>query len=167
MNGIDIVIVVVAVLFCLKGYFHGFINEIFSLVIIAAGLFFAFLFYRPVADALVEVVANRDLSLILSFAGIFICAAIMLFFVRNGLLRVVENVNFTDADSALGAIVGLFKGFVLCGFVFMFLKNHAVLNLEKRIGGSLIYPYVERTTLALISLLPGSSETFVRKLLGI
>jgi len=167
MNGIDIVIVVAAVLFCLKGYFHGFINEVFSLVILAAGLLSAFLFYRPLADALANIVVNRDLSLILSFAGIFTCAAIVLFFVRNGLLRIVDNVNFTDADSVLGALVGLFKGFVLCGFVFMFLKNHTVLNLEKGIGRSLIYPYMERTTLALISLLPGSSETFAKKLLGL
>jgi membrane protein required for colicin V production len=167
MSVFDIVIIGCVLFFCVKGYFHGFVNELFSLVIIAAGVLLSVLFCRPVAGVLAEFVENKDLASILAIVGIFMVATIFLLVIRNTLLNVIERVNMTDADSILGALVGFFKGILLCGFVSIFLKNHEVLHLEQPIRGSLLFPILERAVTALLLMLPERALEIMRRVLGI
>jgi membrane protein required for colicin V production len=167
MNAVDIVIVAFALFFCIKGYFHGFVNELFSFVILTAGLVLSFLFCNPVARVLAAFVENKDLVLILAFVGIFISVTLVLLVIRNTLLNVIERVNMNDADSIFGALIGLFKGALLCGIVFIFLKNHKVLHLDQSIRGSLIFPFLERIVTALILLLPERVVGIARRVLGL
>jgi membrane protein required for colicin V production len=167
MNVFDIVIIGCVLFFCIKGYFHGFVNEIFSLIILAAGLLLSFLFCRPLASVFAAFVENKDLALILAFVGIFIAVTLVLLVIRNTLLNIIERVNMTDADSILGALIGLFKGALLCGLVSIFLKNHKVLHLEQPIRGSLIFPILERAVTALLLMLPDRVLDVARRVLGI
>jgi uncharacterized membrane protein required for colicin V production len=143
------------------------VNELFSLAIIAAGVLLSVLFYRPVAGVLAEFVENKDLAFILAIVGIFIVVTIVLLVIRNTILNVIERVNMTDADSILGALLGFFKGVLLCGFVSIFLKNHRVLHLEKPIRGSLLFPVLERVVTALLLMLPERALEIMRRVLGI
>ncbi len=167
MNVFDIVIIGCVLFFCVKGYFHGFVNELFSLVILAAGVLMSILFSRPVAGVLSEFVENKDLALILAIVGIFIVVTLVLLVIRNTILQVIERVNMSDADSILGALVGLFKGVLLCGLMSIFLENHRVLHLERPIRGSLIYPVLERLVTALLTVLPDRAREIMWRVLGI
>jgi membrane protein required for colicin V production len=166
MNVFDVIVIGCVLFFCVKGYYHGFVNEIFSLVILAAGLVLSILFCRPAAGILAEFVENRDLALILAFVGIFIVVTLVLLVIRNTLLNIIERVNMTDADSIIGALIGLFKGVLLCGLVSIFLKNHKVLHLEEPIRGSLIYPVLERAVTPLLLMLPDRVFDVARRVLG-
>jgi membrane protein required for colicin V production len=166
MNVYDVVILGCILLFAVKGYFHGFVNELFSLLIIAAGLILSFLFCRPVAGVLSGFVENKDLALILSFVGIFVLTALVLLVLRNTLLNVIERVNMSDADAILGTVVGAFKGAVLAGLVSMFLKHHKVLHLDRVIGASLVFPPLERLVASLLPILPDRVLQVVRRVLG-
>ena len=163
----DIVIIGCVLFFCVKGYFHGFVNELFSLVIIGAGVLLSVLFCRPVARALAQFMENKDLAFILAIVGIFIVSTLVLLVIRNTLLNAIERVEMTDADSILGAIVGFFKGVLICGLVSIFLKNHRVLHLDQPIRGSLLFPILERVVTALLMLLPDRALELARRVLGI
>ena len=154
MNFIDVIIIIVVVIFCIKGFLRGFLKELFSVLIIVVGLIGAFLFYRALNGVMNTLIENGDLSLILSFAAIFVGITILLVIIRNTLLRFVDTLNFFDIDHVLGVVIGLFKGILICGAALIFLYNHPVLNLDRAIGRSTLFPLLARVFTALLSLLP-------------
>ena len=149
MNLIDIIIIIFVIVLCIRGYLKGFVNELFSLLIIGIGLTVAFLLYQPLSQAFGDFIENDDLALILSFFSIFVLVVIFLIIVRNILIQFVERMNLTDIDSFLGLIVGLFKGLIICGAILVFLRYHSVLRIDRAINRSLLYPFLERTVLLL------------------
>jgi membrane protein required for colicin V production len=154
MNFIDVIIIILVVIFCIKGFLRGFLKELFSALIIVLGLVGAFLFYRALNGIMSTLIENDDLSLILSFAAIFVGITILLVIIRNTLLRFVDTLNFSDIDHVLGVVIGLFKGILICGAVLIFLYNHPVLHLDRAIGRSALFPLLARIFTALLSLLP-------------
>jgi membrane protein required for colicin V production len=142
MNLIDIIIIIFAIVLCIRGYLRGFINEVFSLLIIICGLIGAFLFYRPLSETFMEFIGSRDLSMILAFFAIFIFITIVLIIIRNMLIRVIDRLNLADIDNILGVVVGLIKGLLICGVILVFLKNHPVFRIDEMIGRSSLFPYL-------------------------
>jgi len=167
MNFIDIIIIIFVLVLCIRGYLRGFVNELFSLLIIGVGLTFAFLFYRPLSGIFLEFLENTDLSLIFSFFSIFILVTLFFIIVRNIIVQFVERMNLTDIDAFLGVIVGLFKGLLICGFILIFLKYHPVLRIDEVIVRSFLYPYLERIILACVSLLPEGIVVSIYRIFGI
>jgi membrane protein required for colicin V production len=167
MNFIDVIIIILIVIFCIKGFLRGFVKELFSLLIIVLGLVGAFLFYRTLNTVMSVVIENEDLSRILSFAAIFVGITIILVIIRNTLVRFMDTLNFADVDHVLGVVLGLFKGVLICGAVLVFLVNHPVLRLDRAIGRSALFPYVDRVFMALLSLLPDRILATAYLILGI
>ena len=83
MNFIDIIIIILVLILCIRGYLKGFINELFSLLIIGVGLVGAFLFYRPLSEVFLEFMESSDVALVLSFFALFILISIFLIIIRN------------------------------------------------------------------------------------
>jgi len=166
LNFIDLIIIILVVALCIRGYLKGFINELFSLGIVILGLIGAFLFYRPLS-AVLEGHMNTDLALIISFFIILVAIAIVLIIIRNTVTLMVDRINLTDIDYLLGVIIGFVKGMLLCGFIFIFLKNHPVFNIDVIISKSRLYPLIERLFLSIVSILPITVESFILRILGI
>ncbi len=166
LNFIDLIIIILVVALCIRGYLKGFINELFSLGILILGLTGAFLFYRPLG-AVFESRMNTDIALIISFFIILVAIAIILIIIRNTVTLMVDRINLTDIDYLLGVIVGFVKGMLLCGFIFIFLKNHPVFNVDVIISKSRLYPLIERLFLSIVSILPITVESFILRILGI
>jgi len=166
MNVMDVIIVIVVLIFTIRGYMRGFINEVFSFLIIMIGLIAAFLFYKPLSNLVYEFVNNRDLSFILSFIFLFIFVTILLIMIRNVLLNLVESLNFSDADAVMGLVLGALKGTLLCGLVLIFLANHSILNIDRIIRSSFSFQYIEKVFFAFISILPDKISSFIVRFLG-
>ena len=167
MNFIDIIIIILVLIFCIRGYLKGFINELFSLLIIGVGLVGAFLFYRPLSEVFLEFVESSDVALVFSFFALFVIISIFLIIIRNMVVQFVDRLNLTDMDALLGVVVGLLKALILCGVVFVFLKHHPVFRIDESIERSLIYPYMERILVAIISLFPDRVAVLLYRILGI
>jgi uncharacterized membrane protein required for colicin V production len=167
MNLIDIIIVIIAVALSIRGYIKGFIHEVFMLGIVVFGFVGGFLLFRPLADNLQGFIPNRDLSLILSFFLVFIGIAVILIILRNALVSLVDRVHLTDIDYILGVAVGLVKSVLLSGVIFIFLRYHPILNLDRLIARSLLYSRIEGFFIFFVRLFPGIIEAFVFRVLGI
>lgn len=167
MNFIDVIIIILVIILCIRGYLKGFVNELFSLLILGLGLFGAFLFYQPLSVVFLEFVDNVDVALVFSFFALFILISIFLIIIRNVIVQFVDRLNLTDIDSLLGVVVGLLKALVLCGVVFVFLRYHPVFRIDESIERSFIYPYLERILIAFLSLFPGRISLLLYSFLGI
>ena len=167
MNFIDIISIILVLILCIRGYLKGFINELFSLIIIGVGLVGAFLFYRPLSEVFLEFMESSDVAQVLSFFALFILISIFLIIIRNIVVQFVDRLNLTDIDALLGVIVGLLKALVLCGVILVFLKHHPVLRIDEPIERSLLYPYLERIIVVLISLFPERVAVLLYRTLGI
>jgi len=165
MNFIDLIIIILMIVFGVKGYLKGFIHELFSILIIILSLVGALLLFKTLAPILSNFIGNRDLTLILSFISIFVLIAVLLIIIRNTLTEFIDNLNFTDIDYLLGVIFGLFKGLLICGIIFIFLKNHPVPGLKIGIDKSFIFPYLEKTFIIIISILPDKILMILKQIL--
>jgi membrane protein required for colicin V production len=167
MNIIDISLLIVLVIFSIRGYVKGFIHELFSLMIIILGIALALLFYRQFGSVLETVIQNEDLSLILSFIAIFICTTVLMVAIRNALTSLVESLNIADLDSMFGLLVGLTKGVLLLSFLLVFITHRQILRLQKITESSFFYPFLERFLLAILSVLPDTIYNGIIRFLGI
>ena len=167
MSFVDIIIIILVLILCIRGYLKGFINELFSLLIIGLGLVGAFLFYRPLSEVFMEFVENRDVALVFSFFALLVLISIFLIVIRNMVAQFVDRLNLSDMDALLGVVVGLLKALMLCGVLFVFLKNHPVFRIDESIERSFIYPYLERILIAFISLFPERISVLLYRILGI
>ena len=165
MNIIDVVIIVFVLIFCVKGYIKGFINEIFTLIIIVLGLAGAFLFYKPLSSSVFTFIENRSLSFIVSFLSIFVFITVVLIIIRNAITKMVDSFQLTNLDYLLGLLVGLIKGTILIGAILIFLKNHPVMNLDITINRSLIFPFLESIFFTGLSMFPENLEIFIYRVL--
>lgn len=167
MNILDIVIIVVGMVFCIRGFLKGFVHELFTLGIMVLGLSGALLFFRPLGAALQETFRNRDLSLILSFFIIFVAIALFLVIMRNALIGLIDRINLSDIDHLLGILVGLLEGLLLCGVILLFLENHPVLNIERIIASSRLYPHIKSIFMLLVRVLPETVRTPFLRVIGL
>jgi membrane protein required for colicin V production len=167
MNFIDFIILVVVIAFCIKGYLNGFIHELFSLLVIILGFSGSLLTYKEVAIRLSEFITNNNLAMIISFFLIFIVITIFLIIVRNLLVQFVVRLNLGGVDCVLGIVIGMFKGFLICGLILIFLFNHPFLKLDEAIENSLIFPFLKKMLEYLLTLLPEGVRVFIQKALTI
>ena len=167
MNIIDYIIIVAVLIFCIKGYLKGFINELFSLLIIILGLTVSFLFYKSLSSVVYTFIENKDLAFIVSFLSIFILVTILLIIIRNTLTNLIDSLNFTGADYILGLFIGLIKGIILCSALLIFLKNHPVLKIDAAIKSSCIYPFLEKIFITFLSFLPENQKIIIYRVLDI
>jgi membrane protein required for colicin V production len=158
MKEVDLVLVVVLVLFGVRGFLRGFFRESFGLLALGSGLLGALL-YTDRATALVaqHVDVDAATSAAVAFVAIFLAVhtAINLF----GLLldRVAHSLLFRSVSCVTGAVFGALKGAVFMGFVLLFLQLFpmvAVLNHQVEgsrfarplatIAGTIIRDYWQR-----------------------
>ena len=167
MNAIDIIIIIVVLIFCIKGYIKGFVNEIFNLIIIILGLTGSFFFYKTLSSTVFTFIENSALASIISFISIFILITVILIIIRNAVTKVVDSFNLTNADYLLGLLIGFIKGALLIGAILIFLKNHPVMKLDLAIDNSLIYPFLEKIFFTGLSILPDSLEITIYRVLDV
>jgi membrane protein required for colicin V production len=166
MNIIDVVLMFTLLIFCVKGYRNGFIHELFSLLIIGLGLLASFFIYHPLSELLQEYIQNVKITRVLSFLAVFFSVTIFLIILRNSLIHLVDNLNLTGIDYVLGILIGLLKGGAICSVMLIFLKNNSILKLEGAIRESLLFPFLEKIFLFLLSLLPERFNIIIMKVLG-
>ncbi len=167
MNIIDLIIIIAVLIFCIKGYLKGFINELFSLLIIILGLTVSFLFYKSLSSVVYTFIENKDLAFIVSFLSIFILVTILLIIIRNTLTNLIDSLNFTGVDYILGLFIGLIKGIILCSALLIFLKNNPVLKIDVAIKRSYIYPFLEKILITFLSFFPENLKIIIYRVLDI
>lgn len=111
MTGIDVVILVIVGFFCVKGFFRGFIVEVFTLV----GLLLAYvvaLREMSTVSAWLDRTVNLPplLSTTLGFLAVFILVALFFRWLAGALRFLARRIMVGWIDRGGGVLFGLFKG---------------------------------------------------------
>jgi len=106
MNGLDLAIIVVILLFAVIGVLRGFVREVFSLLAWAGAGGISWLFAKDISDwfinSIQDSVLRRLAAFVVLFAVVFILITVAAFFVR----RLFFEGRLKTPDHILGGIFG-------------------------------------------------------------
>jgi len=145
MNFIDLTILIIAVLFSIRGFIRGFVLEISSLVGLAAGYVATLLYLNQVVNLLHSFFPSLPKALIqvVSFLFLFIVTNLLLRILAHLLTKTFKLILLGWLNRLLGLLVGLLKGIVLMSiavFIFSFLPGFNSLLGKADLEHSIFYP---------------------------
>ncbi|WP_290922396.1 CvpA family protein [Halodesulfovibrio sp.] len=119
MNYLDLIFIVIAGFFCIRGFFRGLILETTSIAGVVGGFILANNYYEQLSihlEPLIDPKWAGVASYALIFIGVLIAVAII-----GGLLRkIIGAAGAALLDYTLGGILGLAKGALLCCIILAF-----------------------------------------------
>jgi len=174
LNWLDVIIVVIAAFFMIRGGIKGLFREAFGLAGILLGMVVAINRYEAVGEIIIHefekfgTLSPKIIDLI-SFIIIFIVVA-LLFSLTGILLHKASKYSLVKSlDQGGGLLLGLFEGSLICSMILIFLS---VSPLSEKASGwmksSVFSPYLLKEGPVvydgIISLVPGKAKKFMEKL---
>ncbi len=153
MNPLDIIIMVILGFCLIRGIFRGLIKEVSSIVGVLAGFYFAYSYYRPVADLLSEWISNTGYRNILGFMIIFFAVAILVAAVAVIIKYVLKIASLGWFDRICGTIFALVKGVLIVSVVILILTTFLPKG-SPFIRNSLLAPHVMLISEKMIKIVP-------------
>jgi len=148
----DIVILAVLVLFAVRGFAHGFVREVFSVlgVVIAAILGFIF------ADAGAVVVegmlgVSTPVARVLAFLVIFLTLSVGLYLIGSALSKLTKFALLKPLDKIGGALAGLLEGLIVIGVILAAMSSFV--GIHKALQGSVVARTIADAFRAILSTL--------------
>ncbi len=142
MNFIDIIVLIPICWFGFKGFKHGLICEITTLVAVIVGVWLAYKFSDLVAAWLPKMMFSGQIAFVL----VFIVALVLVHLLGNLVQKAVKQVLPPVVDRIFGMLFGLTKVVVVLSVVFYMFDTidprGIVLKQEKK-DASLFYGYIE------------------------
>jgi membrane protein required for colicin V production len=156
-NYFDVTIAAIVLILGIKGFMQGFIKEVFGLVGLVAGVFFA---SRYASDAAAFITANflqiENESLLKLVGFLFILIIIWLSATILGSIfsKLTNQSGLGFLNGLFGFVAGGGKYFLIFALIVTALSNVTLVkdNLEKYVKDSVLYPYLKEAGAYLIKL---------------
>ncbi|MBQ6904628.1 MAG: CvpA family protein [Spirochaetia bacterium] len=113
MNFADLLFLLIALFFVIKGFFRGFISEFMSMAALILGLLAAMLLRAQVSGFLKDMIKNDTLRLIVAFFLVFIGTYILVKLFEMLLHNAIEAIKMNSLDRLLGLVWGLLETSVI------------------------------------------------------
>jgi len=139
------------------GAFSGFVREVISLVIWIAAIAVSFIFYRYIADLLVNFIHSDSVRLVVSFVGLFLVTLVLGMLINYLIGQLVANTGLSGTDRVLGIIFGIARG-ILVVVLLMMLVSLTPFAKESSWQESVLVPHFLPLESWLSSFLPDSMQ---------
>ncbi len=123
MSICDILILVVLLLATIRGFFKGFIQELFTLSALAIAGFIAAKFHGLLIPLLGQYISNSLITKGASYGLVFLAAVIILMVFAQILHNASQKTNFNNIDKILGSIFGLCEGILVVLLLSLAISN--------------------------------------------
>lgn len=148
MNFIDLTILIVIILFSIRGLMRGFVLEITSLVGLIVGYLVAMLFLDQVTNLFLALFPSlpRTVMQIVSFLILFIGSNLLLKLLAQLLTKTLKLALLGWLNRLLGGLAGLAKSVILMSmavFLFSFIPFFKLLLGKADIEDSILYPVLD------------------------
>ncbi|MEA1954416.1 MAG: CvpA family protein [Campylobacterota bacterium] len=158
-NYFDITIGSIVLILSIKGFINGFIKEVFGLIGLVAGVYFASRFSQTAAtfiDTNFIHIENTAILTLLGFITILIIIWLSATIIGAILSKLTSVSGLGFLNRLFGFIVGGGKYFIIFALIVTALSNVTLIkdNLEKYVKDSLLYPYLKETGSSIIKLNP-------------
>lgn len=158
-NYFDVIIATIVLLLGIKGFMHGFIKEVFGLVGLIGGVYFASRL-SGTAAAFIDTnflhLENQALLKLIGFLAILIVIWLSATVVGSILSKLTSASGLGFLNRSFGFIAGGGKYFLIFALIVTALSNVSLVkdNLEKHVKDSILYPYLKQAGSLLINLDP-------------
>lgn len=113
MNFADLLFLLIALFFVIKGFFRGFISEFMSMAALILGLIAALAFQNQVASLLKDMIKSDTFRPLVAFFLIFIGTYIIVKLLELLLHNAIEAIRMNSLDRLLGFVWGLLETSVI------------------------------------------------------
>ena len=144
MNVLDYIFIAILLIFTIRGFARGLINEVFGIGSVIFSLFAGIMLYQKMAEVFSRSMSPL-LSKILGFLAVFICAFILIKIIQLLLKTIFSGAVLGSLDKTLGLLLGFVEGaalvFVLLLAMVEFNGTIDTSNLRER---SVVSNYIEQ-----------------------
>ena len=178
-NYFDVVIAAIVVLLGIKGFMNGFIKEIFGLIGLVGGVYFASRLAGTAADFIDTNFLHLENVALLKLIG-FLAILILIWLGATILGSIFSKLTSASGLGFLNRLFGFIAGggkyFLIFALIVTALSNVSLVkdNLEKHVADSVLYPYLKSAGSYLINLDPSklglsstSTSEIVKKVVNI
>jgi len=143
MTRIDVLILIVASLGAVVGFYKGFIKSITSLLGLILGYYISLRFAWFIENLLVEATGKTFIFMhLLAFVLCFILVMIATYFMGSAVDKMFKIVSLGCVNRLAGAFLGIFKGMIIVGaliYIIEIADRHDVLIKPDKKEASLFY----------------------------
>ncbi|MEA3485414.1 MAG: CvpA family protein [Candidatus Aerophobetes bacterium] len=174
LNWLDIVIIMLVVLFMIRGAMKGLFREAFGLGGVFLGIIIAINRYEGVAEVLMREfnkssTISPTMTNIISFIIIFIGIALLCSLIGVTLHKASKYSLVKGLDQGGGFLLGLFEGSLICSLILILLSISPLSEKASEwTGNSLFSPYLIKGAPVVydrvVSIVPGKAKKFMEKL---
>ena len=157
-NWIDYTIIAIIALSVLISVMRGFVREVISLVIWVAAIAVSFIFYRYIANLMVNIIHSDEVRLIVSFVGLFLATLVLGMLINYLIGQLVSNTGLSGTDRVLGIIFGIARG-ILVVVLMMMLVGLTPFAKESSWQESVLVPHFQPLESWLSNFLPDSMHS--------
>ena len=144
MNVLDYIFIAILLIFTIRGFVRGLINEVFGIGSLIFSLFAGIMLYQKMAEVFSRSMSPL-LSKILGLLAVFICAFILIKIIQLLLKTIFSGAVLGSLDKTLGLLLGFVEGaalvFVLLLAMVEFNGTIDTSNLRER---SVVSNYIEQ-----------------------
>ena len=158
-NYFDITIGAIVLILGIKGFMNGFIKEVFGLVGLVGGVYFASRFSDTAAQFINKNFLQMDNTALLKLLG-FLAVLIVIWMSATILGSILSKLTSASGLGFLNRLFGFIAGggkyFLIFALIVTALSNVTLVkdNLEKYVQDSVLYPYLKEAGSSLINLDP-------------
>lgn len=144
MNVLDYILIAILLIFVIRGFIRGLINEIFGFGSFIIPLLLGILFYQKMgavfAPSMNLIVAN-----VLGFLVVFICAFVLIKIIQLLVKTIFSGPILNSLDKTLGLLMGFAEGGALVFLILVALVEiKGKIDTSALLEGSVVYELVER-----------------------
>ena len=144
MNVLDYILIAILLIFVIRGFVRGLINEIFGFGSFIIPLLLGILFYQKMgavfAPSMNLIVAN-----VLGFLVVFICAFVLIKIIQLLVKTIFSGPILNSLDKTLGLLLGFAEGGALVFLILVALVEiKGKIDTSALLEGSVVYELVER-----------------------
>ena len=156
-NTFDIIIAAIVLLLGIKGFMHGFMKELFGIIGLIGGVYFASRLSETAAnfiDLNFFHLENVSLLKLIGFLAILIIIWLSATILGSIFSKLTNASGLGVINRLFGFIMGSSKYFLIFALIITALSNVSLVkdNLEKHVENSILYPYLKEAGSMLINL---------------
>lgn len=125
MNFLDIILICVAGLFLIRGFFRGLVREILSLTAVILGVVLASRYNSILAPHLELYISNQMTVAALSYVLVFVGTVLAFWLLAKGIQTILNIALLGWLDRLMGGILGLAEGALVSMIVLMLVQSFA------------------------------------------
>lgn len=112
----DLSVVVIVVLFAIRGFQKGFVHQIGALISMIAGLVVSIRYMPALAE---QLPVYDNIKHISAFIILLLAATLVVWGLVNAISKIITNLKLNSWDNQMGALLGVFYG-ILCSIALTF-----------------------------------------------